>query len=92
MTFYWTLGEYVVTPAEKMFATGSTHAQDGKNYGMCYAMPYAIDEAGNLAKFEDDVFTFGHVYYLPEVGGSIVGANNIPYNEDRFEITEYLSE
>ena len=92
LTFYWTLGEYVVTPAEKMFATGYTHVQNGKNYGMCYAMPYAIDEAGNLAKFEDDVFTFGHVYYLPEVGGSIVGANNIPYNEDRFEITDYLTE
>lgn len=92
LTFYWTPGEYVVTPAEKMFATGYTHVQDGKNYGMCYAMPYAIDEAGNLAKFEDDVFTFGHVYYLPEVGGSIVGANNIPYNEDRFEITDYLTE
>ena len=92
LTFYWTPGEYVVTPAEKMFATGYTHVVKGQSYGMCYAMPYAIDEAGNLAKFEDDVFTFGLVYYLPEIGASFVDANKNPYNEDRFEITDYLTE
>ena len=85
LTFYWIPGEYVVTPTEKMFATGYSHFQDGRNYGMCYAQPTAIDEEGHTAVFKEDVFYFGHTYILPE-SGAYFGAD-----VDNFEITDYLT-
>ena len=87
LTFYWKPGEYVVTPTEKMFATGYSHFQDGRNFGPCYAQPTAIDEEGHTAVFQDNVFFFGHAYILPESGASF-GEADI----DRFEITDYLTE
>ena len=73
LTFYWVIGEPSVTMGEKQFATSEV-----------YAMPAAIDEEGNTAVFEDNIFYFGMQYAIPGVGA--FGANI-----DRYEITDILA-
>lgn len=85
LTFYWIIGDSKVTPAEKMFGTSYSHTQDGQNLGEVYAVPVAIDEAGNTAVFEDNIFYFGTEYAIPGVG-------SFGSNIDRFEITLRLDE
>ena len=84
LTFYWVIGEPSVTMGEKQFATSYTHVQDGQTLGEVYAMPVAIDEEGNTAVFEDNIFYFGMQYAIPGVGA--FGANI-----DRYEITDILA-
>lgn len=77
LTFYWTKGEYVVKPTASQFDTGYDHPQ----YGRVYAKCIAIDNAGNVAAFQDDVFYFGFNY--------VVSAGSFGSNADYFEVDSW---
>lgn len=85
LEFYWTPGEYAVAMANDPYDTFYDHVQDGQMLGRVYAYPVAIDEAGNKAVFENDVFYFGMQFQIPSVGG--FGAD-----VDTYKVSGWLTE